>query len=91
MAFSFRPKTPTAQDDFDILWNNELVGSLWWKRNHPKPNDKVAVVRNVHGDVAVRPNERLAQEWLLQTAVSLSEPWALAFLEQIKKEKGIKE
>lgn len=87
--FKFEPVTPTTQDDFNILWKDKPIGVFHWKRNHPRPEDKVAVVRNLAGDIAVRPNEQAAQEWLLAKAVENKEEWAIEIVKQIYKERGI--
>lgn len=60
MSFSFKPRTPTEQDDFDIYFKNELIDTFFWKRNHPKPTDKVAIVRDFNENVAIVPDERSA-------------------------------
>ncbi len=62
---SFRPATKTSQDDFDVLIDNVVVGTLWKKRNHPKPNDIVLVFRSLEGDVSIHPNETSGVHWLL--------------------------
>lgn len=61
----FIPVHPTSQNDFTIQINGEEVGTFWWKRNHPKPDDKVAVVRNLAGDPFICQNEDQAIRWLL--------------------------
>lgn len=64
MGIEFKPKTPTAQDDFDVLENGEVIGTFYWNRHKPKIGDKVATVRDLEGNVAICPNEAAAVAWL---------------------------
>ncbi len=62
----FRPLTPTSQDDFNVFIQGHNVGTFFWKRNHPKPEDKVCVVRDLDGNVFVGQNETQAITWFIK-------------------------
>lgn len=64
---NFEPVSKTDQDNFIIQINGVDVGTLWWKRNHPRPEDKVAVTRDLIGNVFISKNESLAAQWCLDS------------------------
>jgi hypothetical protein len=74
LPFSFQPLKPTSQDDYNILFDGEVVGTFFWKKNHPRPTDKVAIVRNLVGDVAIVPNETHAIQWIIKTWKEYGDP-----------------
>jgi hypothetical protein len=76
MSFSFRPISKTDPDNFDVMFNTEVVGTFSWKRNHPKPEDKVAIVHALTGEVGIFPNEQEACQWLVKVAVRNESEWA---------------
>jgi hypothetical protein len=76
MSFSFRPISKTDPDNFDILFNSVPVGTFMWKRNHPKPEDRVAVIHALTGEVAIVPSENEACQWLVKVAVRNEADWA---------------
>lgn len=85
MNFSFRPRSPTEQDDFDVLYGDEVIGTFFWKRNHPKPEDKVAIVRAACGPIGIVPNEKLATTWFFSKHLEAESPWAVKLFESLEK------
>ena len=65
LPFSFQPVTPTSQDDYNILFKGEAVGTFFWNKGL-RPEDKIATVRDEWGNVALMPNEPAALQWLVK-------------------------
>ena len=74
--FAFQPITPHSQDEFNILFKGEVVATFFWKRNHPTPKDKVAIIR-YYDNVAIVPNENAAIHKLIT--------WDLEFFKEVLK------
>ncbi len=72
MGIEFRPLSKTDPDNYDILYDGVAIGTFFWKRNHPRPADKVAVVHSLSGRVAIVPDENGAIKWL--SGVAADEP-----------------
>lgn len=73
----FEPLTKTSQDEFNIIEDDKIIGTFYWKRNHPKPNDKVGIVRDLDGGVAIVPNEHDAVAWLKKCPNTVSPELAI--------------
>ena len=67
-GIKFVPITRHSQDDFNIEMNGTVVGTFFWKRNHPKPGDRVATVKDLKGRIAIVQNEQQALENLVAWA-----------------------
>lgn len=64
--FEFQPISKFNADNFDILFNKVPIGTLYWKRNHPRPEDKVAIIHDLNGNVAIVQNEKQAIEKIVK-------------------------
>lgn len=73
MSFSFRPNPPDKQD-YSIMYKDIVIGNLYWKLNHPKPEDKVAIIRNLHGNIGLCSNEQQAIIMIIKWEKEHEEP-----------------
>ena len=86
--FDFKPLSKTDQDNFNITFIDEVVGTLFIKRNVPKPNDKVMIARDLNGNIGVRPSEKEVIDFLIGNAIKDEAKWVTPIKEEMVK-KGI--
>jgi hypothetical protein len=92
MDIRFEPITKLNQDEFNILENGVPIGTFFWKRNHPKPGDKMAIVRDLEENVFLCANESQAIAWLKKypsiTKVAISLLSRLVVAEQPEEQRS---
>lgn len=63
---SFEPLNPHNPDDVNVLLNGVPIGTLYIKRNQPKPGDIMLIVHDLEGNTFICPQDTQAVQWLVK-------------------------